>query len=397
VNKVLIVDDDNVRLGKLKQALVNNFDLVEEQIDSAFTVSDARGLLKRITYNIVFLDMALPHFNDSHKVDDWGGRILNDIKRARVEPPEKIFGYTALKEGVDKKEKEFDDIGFSLDYSTASDLSWVNKRKEAINYSLSRSKHRIKLENDYAILTVHGIRTFGSWQERLERKINESYPDKNIEHLTFKFTGIDFFTFLIPPLRKKIVEKLAEDIKVWLKENKACEVYCFSHSFGTYLTIKALEGLENESGIESIKYLVLSGSVLNNEYDFNSLKHLKNTRIINDCAVSDMPLLFSEAFVLDTGMAGRTGFRGLSNANITNRFFPGGHSVFFDAESRFISKYWLPLLKDEIIKHDKDSTIGPIQEFLSLLSRVSSKIKKTYPVIIMILFFLFFGPEITTY
>ena len=149
--------------------------------------------------------------------------------------------------------------------------------------------------------------------------------------------------------------------------------------------MKALEEMKGEPGIDAIKTIVLSGSVLKRDYDFTKIKHLRNVTIINDCAVSDIPLLFSEAFVIGTGMAGITGFRGLSNDTIKNRYFSGGHSHFFDRSENFIDKYWLPIFKGDIHSSDEDVKSSFFYEFLTNSARISSKFKAFYPLIIVAL------------
>ncbi|MBD6969787.1 hypothetical protein G4170_25380, partial [Vibrio parahaemolyticus] len=135
--KLLIVDDDKSRLALIKRTLVDTFDLDDEQIDESLSINHARTLLRKITYSVVFLDMALPNFDGGIEIDDWGGvKILSDISRGRVEPPEKIIGYTALKDNLEEKEREFSDIGFSLDYAKSSDISWLNNKKQAIRYAI---------------------------------------------------------------------------------------------------------------------------------------------------------------------------------------------------------------------------------------------------------------------
>ncbi len=379
--RIIIVDDDPVRQGRIKNLLLTNFALHDSDIHSSSSINEAKLNLKRITYSIVFLDMALPLYCDSKETDLWGGvKILKDIQKGRLEAPERIIGYTALKDDLDKKEKEFKDIGFSLDCAKAGDLSWLSDKVDSIKYCLHRSTKHRKTEKDFAVLTVHGIRTFGSWQEYLFEKVKVSTGAKDIEHLPFKFTSIDFLTFMVPVLRRKVVERLKTDLRMWLRENRAKEIHCFSHSFGTYIIIKALEEMAGEPGIDSIKTIVLSGSVLNKNYDFSKLKYLTNAKIINDCAVNDAALIFSEALVVGTGMAGVTGFRGLSNDRIQNRYFNGGHSMFFDRNFDFIDKYWLPIFNNEIKSNNKEVYIGFINEVFIYLARASSKIKMIYPI-----------------
>ncbi|EJN6958944.1 hypothetical protein [Photobacterium damselae] len=386
--KILIVDDNQKRLDQLKCTLLSDFSINKNQIDTALSINSGKRLLKQINYTIVFLDMALPQYDLEPNVDEWGGiRILREITRNSLCKPDRVIGYTAIDEGLKEKETEFNDIGFSLHYSPVGDMSWMKSIKSQIVYAMELGSSQRKSEKDIAILTVHGIRTFGSWQERLYSLFQNNSSDKDIVHLSFKFTGIDFFTFIIPPLREKIINRLYNDLTVWLENNKAKNIICFSHSFGTYITIKALEKFQSKNDLKPISKIILSGSVLDKDYDFSNLQSKTSSLIINDCAIHDLPLIFSEAFVIGTGMAGKTGFRGLSSNGVLNRFYDGGHSVFFDKDNNFMSEYWLPLASGDAVSDiSKDKQYNLAHEILVLVSRFSSNFKQYYPILILLFF-----------
>lgn len=387
MSEILIIDDDKSRAQQIKGNILSiNQDIHESSIELSHSLHSARVNLKNKSYASVFLDMALPTFDDDNNVDvDAGILLLNEMRRGRLNTPIKIFGFTALNDGIEEKNKEFEQLGFKLFYSPPGDLSWLGIITHQLDYSISAFRISTK-EKDIAIVTVHGIRTFGSWQERLINLIRNQLKPKLLEPLNFKFTGIDFFTFMIPPLRKKIVYRLHEDLKAWMNEHSTKNIICFSHSFGTYILIKALELFEDEHLTNNISLIVLSGSVLHKDYNFTKLNKVCNATIINECGVNDFPLLLSEAFIIGTGMAGKVGFRRLNTSKFINRYYNGGHSYFFDAESKFIKENWLPLIdgKSELMLSDENIKVNFIQGLLMSTSRVSAKIKITYYIIPLI-------------
>src|ERR1039457_6521788 len=50
------------------------------------------------------------------------------------------------------------------------------------------------------LITVHGIRTFGLWQEKLEHKLREE-PGRTVEVCHYRYGFFTVLAFLIPPFR----------------------------------------------------------------------------------------------------------------------------------------------------------------------------------------------------
>ncbi|ACH65323.1 response regulator receiver protein, putative [Aliivibrio fischeri MJ11] len=374
-----MVDDNEVRAKRISIALCETHNIESYQIEHVISIQKARECIRKISYTAVFLDMALPNYDNDKKIDDWGGiKVLKDITSGRGQRPSKIFGFTALDSNVSDKQREFQDIGFSLYYSEQSDLSWLNAVTPQLDYVIQSSLSPIKIQKDLVVLTVHGIRTFGSWQKRLHVLVNDSLEERNVEHLEFKYANIDPITFASSSRRNKVVGKLSEDLRQWLKENRANEIICVAHSFGTYTLMKSLEN-QDKQDLANISKIILAGTVLSEDYDFSELNSKSNIRIYNQCAINDIPLLLSKAFVTGTGMAGKVGFRGMT-PNVQNKFYAGGHSVFFDSNNEFMSKNWLPLITlntnfDEKIENAQFATA---QEIMTNAARLLSNLKGYY-------------------
>ncbi len=399
MSTILIVDDNLERGIKIKSTLLEmNNKLSEETFEVAYDLHQAKLKMRQKSYAAIFLDMALPQFNDSPSIDiNAGTKLLADIKNANVNAPVRIFGLTALNDNIEEKNKLFEELGFKLFYSPPGDLSWLTTINPQLNYAISAHKSAPNIEKDIAIITVHGIRTFGSWQERLTNLIKDANIYDQVEPLNFKFTGIDLFRFIFPPLRNKIVNRLHDDLHSWLNENRAKKIVCFSHSFGTFILIKAIEKFSDKSLTENISLIVLSGSVLKRDYNFGLVKNLCNASIINECSVYDVPLLLSESLIIGTGMAGKVGFNKLNTSKFVNRYYNGGHSYFFDNKNKFMSKMWLPLIKDHnaIMSGEDNIKVGFLHQLLIDAAKLSSKIKYLYyAVLAWFIFHLILQPTV---
>lgn len=200
------------------------------------------------------------------------------------------------------------------------------------------------------VITVHGIRTFGHWQERLEKLLlgglNPSARKLDVFH--YKYGYFSAFAFLSGILRWLAVRRFRKALISAARADPA-RVDIIAHSFGTYLAAHALRGLDT-AAFPKVHTLILAGSVLPAHFDWSDLVPARVERVVNDCGSRDNILLLSQALPF-LGMAGRVGFRGLLGARLRNRFFKHGHSGYFlNAEGKsdsFMRERWLPLLSVE--------------------------------------------------
>lgn len=379
--KILIVDDNEKRSAVVKEKLWSKIGAEIECIDIVDCVQMARALLKQKYYSAVFLDMALPLYSGDKDIDESAGvNLLDQVVRKRFKTPNRIIGYTALEKNVESMEEQFSDVGFKLFISKAGDYSWIDKAITQVSYTIASMDSIDVPEKDMALITIHGILTFGDWQQELFNKTKRINSGDSIEHLSFKYVKLDFITFAIPGLRNWIVNRFKSDLVNWLENNYCKRIVCFSHSFGTFVLMKALESIEDKNLLKNIELIVLSGSVLKQNYSFQEvLKNIPKTKIVNDCAVNDKALVASKAFVLGTGMAGKVGFCKLENSLFINRYFKGGHSSFFSNKD-FIDQNWLPLIMGCDISSQESAGMhyGTIDTVLDYFAKLSSFFKLGY-------------------
>jgi hypothetical protein len=199
------------------------------------------------------------------------------------------------------------------------------------------------------IITVHGIRTFGNWQGRLERLLPKD--DARVwYHYTYGYLSI--LGFVVPFVRWLIVRQFRESLLKRIAAHKDAQVYLVGHSFGTHLIGWALLGIK-PSQRPVIHTIILAGSVLKIGFPWRDLMDEGTVgRVVNDCGTKDWVLLLNQMCVLFTGMAGRVGFVAMTDSRrFVQRFFPFGHSGYFEsvggADDSFMRAKWLPLLLSE--------------------------------------------------
>ena len=196
------------------------------------------------------------------------------------------------------------------------------------------------------IVTVHGIRTFGRWQERLGELLRTSGFDGPILH--FKYGYFSSLAFLIPPLRFLIVLRFARYMKLLRALYPDATISFVAHSFGTHLVGWGLHRVSRKDRYPA-EVIVLAGSVLKPAFRWNDLISRGSARIVlNECGTKDGILVLNQLVALGSGMAGRLGFIGLLDENFVNNYFDFGHSGYFIrngvAYDDFMQKRWVPLL-----------------------------------------------------
>lgn len=208
----------------------------------------------------------------------------------------------------------------------------------------------------HLIITVHGIRTFGDWQERLEKLVLSEGAGIE-EVINYKFGYFSTAAFIIPIFRWFVVRRFRRELIRLCAAKSRSRVDLVGHSFGTHIIGWSVAKLPVKSNVV-IHTVILSGSVLKPGFAWRDLIGTRVKRVVNDCGTKDAVLLLSQFFVLFTGMAGRTGFSGSTSELFRNRYSRFGHGGYFhDSSGKSTDDYmrmrWVPLLLDD----------GPISQF----------------------------------
>jgi len=211
------------------------------------------------------------------------------------------------------------------------------------------------------LITVHGIQTFGHWQERLEALLGEVSTDIECQH--YKYGYFTAPQLLIPLLRWVQVIRFKRSISELFVTKQPSKVVIVAHSFGTHVVGHALGSLQRGPNKVKVDTVIFAGSVLLSTFNWERLiAQGRIKRIINDCSPDDGILLLNQAVNPLSGMAGRLGFVGLTGVSLFNRYFRGGHSCYFERNGQpydeFMRKYWVPLILGERSVLAEDQRLG---------------------------------------
>jgi CheY-like chemotaxis protein len=340
---LLIIDDDAARANSLRQHFVSRgFD--EALIEIADCADAGRALLRERYFDVLILDVVLPKRRlEGRQSATVGLELLRQLGRSNVlRKPERIIGITAHSEDIASFREHFNELCHVIIEAPRNQVGWRDAIADSLTYTRSSKFSRRSNEGAIRIVTVHGIRTLGSWQARFQNLVAR-HTDR-AEFYEYKYGYFSAIAFLLPPLRRREVARLRERLISFGVGDATTNTVVVCHSFGTYLVTSVLKGLLGDGIPLPPLTLVLCGSVLRADFDWSFLP--QNARVINECGARDHVLLLSEAFAPSLGMAGRVGFHGFNGSRLLNRYYDGGHSLYFESDE-FMDSSWIPLLADD--------------------------------------------------
>ncbi len=90
------------------------------------------------------------------------------------------------------------------------------------------------IEKDHLVITVHGIRTFGQWQEKLETLVESSNTGK-INFVKIDYGYFSVIAFFLPFVRWFATKRIKRLLFGAITEQPWRRVDIVAHSFGTHL------------------------------------------------------------------------------------------------------------------------------------------------------------------
>ena len=230
------------------------------------------------------------------------------------------------------------------------------------------------------IITVHGIRTFGQWQERLEKLVKAKSPA--VEFVNYKYGYFSVIGFIVPFFRWLVTRRFRNEFLRLCEGGRRPRIDLVGHSFGTHIIAWGLRGLAAKCDV-AIDTVILSGSVLRAGFPWRELIGKRVKRVVNDCGTRDFVLLLSQFLILFTGMAGRTGFSGSTGEVFRNRYSVFGHSGYFLDQNHmpsdaYMERHWVPLLLSNAPIDDFDHRrSSALEGFVTWLADNAEPVKLT--------------------
>lgn len=385
MTKILIIDDNIKRHTKLLNELNKNLNTEYLKISSAYTADEARIELKNNHFDLLILDVTLPKKKGNTPTAKTGILLLKDLhKNERYFCPTKIIGITAFTDELASYKLQFEESTSIVIDASYNKTDWIEYISQDINNLIRTSIKKENINKKSILITIHGIRTKGAWQKEIKSHISKH--SNNFEFFSIQYGYFSLFSFLLPIARQITLKNVNLHIEKVINENLDKKIYIIAHSFGSYLIANFLSQYANNKKIE---LLILSGSVLHQnslkDYDLQS----KAKKIINDCGIQDKVLMANKMFVWGLGDSGRIGLTTANSSTICNRYFIGGHSLYFQKE--FYTKYWLPHLLTnldlETITFKEDKWYDDFVEFfLNLFDKLKYFIYILIPIMTIVFF-----------
>lgn len=245
-----------------------------------------------------------------------------------------------------------------------------------------------------AVFTVHGIRTFGQWQRRLEKLVENHQGSKSdifqFYHREYGYFSV--FKFINPIFRWREVRRFRQHVKDIISREKPDKVIMVGHSFGTHVISNAIKKSSGDGDFPIVDTVILSGSVLQQRFPWHSLQPGRIKRVINECGTKDFIIAINALLPLGSGLAGRHGFDGVSSRSLQNRFFNFGHSGYFVADQNhtgdddwFMREYWLDLVVGASQPQSIDERpAGAFQGFKTWIVDQFPNLKWTMPLLFLL-------------
>lgn len=198
------------------------------------------------------------------------------------------------------------------------------------------------------VALIHGIRTNAAWAEMVASTLEQ---EAQVEVVPLRYGYLDLIQFLIPiGTRKRPIERITRELRYIRMKHPQAKISVLAHSFGTYAISKILK---KEADIKLYR-LVLCGSIIDGRYRWDLVGDRIEAGIVNDCGTDDIWPLLAKAGTWGYGPSGTFGF---GTARIRDRFHRLGHSDYFDKQ--FVSRYWVPYLKDGTVVSSEWETKRP--------------------------------------
>lgn len=177
----------------------------------------------------------------------------------------------------------------------------------------------------HVVVLVHGIRTFGAWQDRacVYLKRTPGYLGRPIRYGYFDLVR---FLLPIPAIRRRVADKVEDDMRQIQKAHPDAKISVVAHSFGAFL----VSDLLLRPAPLPLEALIMAGAVVRDDYPWHLVRHLVAKGVRNDHSFRDgWPAIGKNATV----GYGAIGTFGANNPVVHDVRHKSGHSGYFTEES----------------------------------------------------------------
>lgn len=224
------------------------------------------------------------------------------------------------------------------------------------------------------LFSIHGIRTEGEWQERIDPSFEAI---KGFRHRKHKYGYFDFWKVGSKKQRDQEVERFADFYDEHVKDGDPAPSI-IAHSFGTYIAGSAL------ARFPAIKFnrIILCGSIIATDFDWkscfdtNRVRAVLNERAGDDWVVTEFRSLILRGAIPNSGPSGVDGFTSIQ-PRLIERIYPQfQHSDHFILRAH-CNRFWRPFIFDNeefaalcarYIEGDRDAHAALEDRYLPMLT-----------------------------
>jgi CheY-like chemotaxis protein len=188
--KILILDDTEAKISKIKTVITDNCDIPNENIDVAMSINAGRKLLCSNDYDLLLLDLVLPLNDDEDPDKEEGPKFIDEVyTNERINTPNQIIGLTQYDEFYSELKKRFEDKVWHLLKYEQSKNDWITMLQNKIIH-LRKNKESIKNsvlnERKYDIAVICALQ-----EEFTQFKI--AFEKSNLEKVKYEDIPFDFY------------------------------------------------------------------------------------------------------------------------------------------------------------------------------------------------------------
>lgn len=340
--KVIVVDDSIERVKRIATAVANSPFVKYVELVSCDSADGARRELTS-SFDLMVLDVLIPKKRGGTPQALHSVNLISDVcnPKKKFIRPRLVVGLTAdLTELGTYRNEFFRHASIVLDGS-ANKRDWLDSLLEQIESLVSAERKSTQFVKDRTLISVHGIRTYGKWQAELSKEILQYSRD--FDFVEIKYGFLDILSFAIPSLRRKKIREAATQLIACLEKSADRDIYIVAHSFGTLIVADALLRYQPS---RLLKGVMFCGSPLPHKYPIGHVVD-QSELTLNECGIHDFVLILARLFLLGLGDAGRVGFSKENSSRFMNRFFVGGHGLYFSdfkGLGKFYDLFWLSFI-----------------------------------------------------
>lgn len=122
---ILIMDDSDIKVGALRQTITSLLPHGEVQVDAAPNIYEGRLQMQAKQYDLLILDMVMPHHEDEEQSHTAGAEYLEEIyQNESIKVPLQVIGLTEYEAEFTRQQQDFRDKLWHLLFYSHKDTNW---------------------------------------------------------------------------------------------------------------------------------------------------------------------------------------------------------------------------------------------------------------------------------